>query len=72
MKRDTIEELDIVALNHDIQERGLKQGDVGSVVHCYSDGAAFEVEFVSDEGKTRALLTLGLTDIKKVSAPVAV
>jgi len=45
-----IQELDTVVLTHDIEEYGLKQGDVGAVVHCYSDGAAFEVEFVTAVG----------------------
>jgi hypothetical protein len=58
-----IHELDTVVLTHDIPEHGLKQGDLGAVVHCYSDGMAFEVEFVTAEGKTVALLTLAEADI---------
>ena len=42
-----IRELDAVVLTHDIPEHGLKKGDVGAVVHCYADGAAWEVEFVT-------------------------
>ena len=57
-------ELDTVVLTHDIDEYGLKQGDVGAVVHCYSDGAAFEVEFVTAEGRTIALLMLSQADIR--------
>jgi hypothetical protein len=41
-----IHELDVVALTHDIEEYGLKQGDRGAVVHCYRDGQAFEFEFI--------------------------
>lgn len=59
-----IRELEAVVLTHDIEEHGLKQGDIGAVVHCYSDGAAFEVEFVTAEGKTVALLTLTQADIR--------
>lgn len=33
-----IEELDLVVLTHDIDEYELKRGDVGTVVHRYSDG----------------------------------
>ena len=62
-----IRELDTVVLSHDIEEHGLKQGDIGAVVHCYSDGAAFEVEFVTAEGKTVALLTLTQADIRPMS-----
>lgn len=63
-----IRELDTVVLTHDIEEHGLKQGDVGAVVHCYSDGAAFEVEFVTAEGRTVALLTLIRTDIRPMGS----
>jgi len=61
-----IRELDTVALTHDVDEYGLKQGDVGAVVHCYRDGATFEVEFVTAEGKTIALLTLDRTGIRPI------
>ena len=63
-----IRELDTVVLTHDVEEHGLKQGDVGAVVHCYSDGAAFEVEFVTAEGKTVALLTLMRADIRPMGS----
>jgi hypothetical protein len=59
-----IRELDTVILTHDMDKYGLKQGDIGTVVHCYSDGAAVEVEFVTAEGRTIALLTLNATDIR--------
>lgn len=61
-----IQELDTVALTHDIPEHYLKQGDRGAVVHCYRDGEAFEVEFVNSSGQTIALLTLTDADIQKV------
>ncbi|MGG6267590.1 DUF4926 domain-containing protein [Leptolyngbya sp. AN03gr2] len=59
-----IQELDTVVLTHDIQKEGLKTGDRGAIVHCYSDGQAFEVEFVNAEGHTIALLTLTHSDIQ--------
>ncbi len=59
-----IQELDTIILTHDIQEKGLKIGDRGAVVHCYNDGQAFEVEFVNAEGQTIALLTLTHADIQ--------
>jgi hypothetical protein len=61
-----IRELDTVVLSHDIEEHDLKRGDVGAVVHCFKDGAAFEVEFVTAEGTTVALLTLNRQDIRPV------
>jgi len=62
-----IRELDAVVLAHDINEYGLKEGDIGAVVHCYSDSNAFEVEFVTAEGRTIAVLTLTLNDIRLMS-----
>jgi len=62
-----IQELDTVVLTHDISEYGLERGDVGAVVHCYKDGFAFEVEFVTADGKTIALLMLNQTDIRPIS-----
>ncbi len=53
-----INELDTVVLKRDVVEHGLKEGDVGAVVHRYADGEAFEVEFVTAAGRTVALLTL--------------
>lgn len=62
-----MKELDTVVLTHDIEDHNLKKGDIGAVVHIYKKGEAFEVEFVTAEGKTIALLTLKPSDIRKVS-----
>ena len=59
-----IKELDIVVLKHDINECGLTEGDIGAVVHCYTEGNLYEVEFVTAEGKTMAVLTLTMDDIR--------
>jgi len=61
-----IKELDLVALNHDIEGHGLRAGDVGTVVHCFVDNVGFEVEFVTAEGKTIAVLTLTAADIRPI------
>ena len=53
-----IQELDTVVLADDLPEYGLTHGDVGVVVHVYSDGTAYEVEFVTGEGATVAVVTL--------------
>ena len=63
---EMIRELDTVALTRDVEERGLKRGDVGAVVHCYEDGAAFEVEFVTADGRTVAVLTLSARDVRRL------
>jgi len=59
-----IRELDTVVLTRDLPEYGLKKGDVGGVVHHYSDRQTFEVEFVTAEGNTVAVLTLTEADIR--------
>ena len=58
------QELDTVVLTHNVENHGLKEGDIGAVVHCYQDGQGFEVEFVTAEGKTIALLTLTPSDVR--------
>ncbi len=61
-----INELDLVVLNHDMPNEKLKMGDVGTVVHSYTDGKAFEVEFLTAKGKTVALLTLNEKAIRPI------
>ncbi len=53
-----MKELDMVVLEQDIKEHGLQRGDIGAIVHRYNNGLAFEVEFVTGEGHTVAVLTL--------------
>ncbi len=59
-------ELDTVVLTHDLTEKGLCRGDVGAVVHVYDGGMAYEVEFVTGEGQTVAVLTLASGDIRPI------
>ena len=61
------DELDIVALAHDLKNNNLKAGDIGAVVHTYNDRKAVEVEFVNAEGKTVALITLKTSDIRHMA-----
>jgi hypothetical protein len=63
-----IRELDTVVLTRDVPEHGLRKGDVGAVVHRYTDREAFEVEFVTAEGKTVAVLTLTEGDIRPMAS----
>lgn len=59
-----VKELDLVVLERDIDEYGLKRGDVGTIVHCYSDSRTFEVEFMTVDGRTIVVLTLTDADIR--------
>ncbi len=55
--KEKIKELDIVALLHNIPEKGLVTGHVGTVVETLADGV-FEVEFINDSGYTYATAVL--------------
>ena len=59
-----VHELDLVVLMRPVEEHGLRVGDVGTIVHCYSDDQAYEVEFVDADGKTLAVLTLEHADVR--------
>lgn len=61
------EELDTVVLNRDMKDHGLRKGDLGTVVHSYADREALEVEFVTAEGKTIAVLSLTPNDIRPMA-----
>ena len=59
------DKLETVVLVRDLPEHGLKEGDLGAVMQVYKpDG--LEVEFVTAAGKTKALLTLNVVDVRKV------
>lgn len=57
-------ELDTVVLVKDLLEYNLTRGDVGTIVHIYAENRAYEVEFVTGEGRTIAVATLGDQDIR--------
>ena len=61
---ERIKEHDLVVLLRPSPEHGLAKGDVGAVVHAYDDGRGLEVEFVTGEGATVAVLTLERTDVR--------
>ncbi len=57
--------LDTVVLNKDLTELGLRKGDLGAVVQVYEpDG--LELEFVTASGRTQALVTLNVRDVRPV------
>ncbi len=61
-----IQELDSVVLTVDIPEHGLKQGDLGTVVLVHGV-EGFEVEFITLDGETVALLSLLSDQVRQVS-----
>lgn len=44
----------------------LEAGDVGTVVHVYRDGEAYEVEFLTLDGRTAAVVTLEADQVRPV------
>ena len=63
-----IKEHDRVVLTNSVPSQGLEEGDVGTVVHVYKDGEAYEVEFLALDGHTAAVVTLEAQQVRPVSA----
>jgi hypothetical protein len=61
-----IKEHDRIVLLKDIPAEGLKAGDVGTIVHIYKGGEAFEVEFMTLEGETVTVITLPSSQVRAV------
>ena len=62
-----IKELERVVLTSPLRDVGLEAGDVGTVVHAYADGRAFEVEFTTLDGHTAAVVTVEASHVRPVS-----
>ena len=58
-------QLDTVVLDLDLPASGLRKGDLGAVVQIYEPDS-LEVEFVTASGRTQALVTLRLNDVRSV------
>jgi hypothetical protein len=55
-----------VVLKTPMPAEGLEAGDVGTVVHVYRDGMAYEVEFLTLDGRTAAVVTLEAAQVRPV------
>ena len=62
-----LKEHERVVLMSSVPGEGLEAGDVGTVVHVYSDGKAYEVEFTALDGHTTAVTTLESGQIRPVT-----
>ena len=60
-----IKELDIVVLVDDLPEHGLKKGDLGTVVLTHGE-LGYEVEFVSLDGETLAIMSLTAQQVRPI------
>jgi hypothetical protein len=63
-----IKEHDRVVLTVPVPSETLEAGDVGTVVHIYKDGQAYEVEFLTLDGRTAAVVTLDASQVRPVSS----
>jgi hypothetical protein len=61
-----IKEHDRIVLKTAVQAKSLEAGDVGTIVHVYRDGAAYEVEFTTLSGDTAAVVTVEASQIRPV------
>ena len=61
-----IKEHDRIILACDLDAEDLKTGDVGTVVHVYSEGEAYEVEFVTLNGQTVTVTTLQASQVRPI------
>jgi hypothetical protein len=62
-----LREHDRVVLTAPVPNERLEIGDVGTVVHVYNDGAAFEVEFTTLDGSTAAVPTVEASQVRAVT-----
>lgn len=62
---DEIKVLDVVALTEDVEQHGLRRGEVGTVVERWKDGA-YEIEFCDDSGEAYAFAALRPEQLMKL------
>ncbi|MBL8152801.1 MAG: DUF4926 domain-containing protein [Anaerolineae bacterium] len=61
-----IREHERAVLTVDLPETDFKMGDVGTVVHIYVDGAAYEMEFFTLDGRTLDVVTVEAEQVRPV------
>ena len=61
-----IKEHDCVVLTKNLPAENLEAGDVGTVVHIYKEGVAYEVEFITLAGDTVTVATVEASDVRPV------
>ena len=60
-----LKELDCAVLTTDLAEHGLSAGDIGTIVLVH-DAEGYEVEFVTLEGETLAVVSLNADQLRPV------
>ena len=61
-----IREHERAVLTRDFPELGLRAGDVGTVVHVYRDGGAYEIEFFALDGRTLDVVTVEAEHVRQI------
>ena len=67
MDKPALKEFDLAALREDLPSHGLRAGDVGTVVFVHGDGLAYEVEFMTADGRTIAVETLEAAQVEPLA-----
>ena len=62
-----ISEHDVVVLTQDMPDDGLTAGDAGTVVHVHPNSAGYEVEFMTLNGQTIAVVTVMAKQVRAVT-----
>ena len=63
-----MKELETVVLTEDIAEHDLREGDLGTIVLVHGESAGYEVEFVTLDGETIAVVTLTASQVRPVDS----
>jgi hypothetical protein len=61
-----IQELDRVVLTTNVPEYSLEQGDIGTVVLVHRDRQGYEVEFITLDGETVAVISLSSEQVRSI------
>jgi len=61
-----IKEHERVILTESLADHRLEAGGVGCVVHIYQDAEAYEVEFITLDGKTAVVATIPADKVRPV------
>ena len=62
-----ISEHDRIVLTAPVPNERLECGDVGTVVHVYANGKAFEIEFMTLDGQSAAVATVEASEVRPVT-----
>ena len=62
-----IQELESVILVGDLPEHGLRDGDIGTVVPVHPGNTGYEVEFMTLDGQTVAIVSLVPSQLRPIA-----